>query len=298
MRYFEENESAYNGKIKKIEREDLVEAEFLNNLIQELINNNAFVKKMLEQQGIDTQEQLLQQYEQLTGYTDVKIGQLINGAPETLDTIKEVANAILENKTVIEALNEAVGKKLNKDGDLTGTTATFTSEDEDEPTGWKKLGKLVSGKLENILGRVSIISNNLKYLYKIFGTTDISGLADGTLTGAVSKLNTDLKHQDISEEAVMEGGMFAKVYIESGIVMVHGSIPAATEGFSGTLLTMPEKYAPRFRVCGSVSYTFSTVDNGKVAAVIAEPNGKVVFYVEHLLEYAAPFTLLYPLKRS
>lgn len=111
-------------------------------------------------------------------------------------------------------------------------------------------------------------------------------------------LNTDLKHQDISEEAVMEGGMFAKVYIESGIVMVHGSIPAATEGFSGTLLTMPEKYAPRFRVCGSVSYTFSTVDNGKVAAVIAEPNGKVVFYVEHLLEYAAPFTLLYPLKRS
>ncbi len=192
MRYFEENESAYNGKIKKIEREDLVEAEFLNNLIQELINNNAFVKKMLEQQGIDTQEQLLQQYEQLTGYTDVKIGQLINGAPETLDTIKEVANAILENKTVIEALNEAVGKKLNKDGDLTGTTATFTSEDEDEPTGWKKLGKLVSGKLENILGRVSIISNNLKYLYKIFGTTDISGLADGTLTGAVSKLNTDL----------------------------------------------------------------------------------------------------------
>ncbi|EOS24128.1 hypothetical protein C806_02170 [Lachnospiraceae bacterium 3-1] len=196
MRYFEENESAYNSKIKKIERGDLVEAEFVNNLIQELINNNAFVKKMLEQLGVDIQEQRLQQYEQLTGYTDVKIGQLINGAPETLDTIKEVADAILENETVVEALDEAIGKKLNKDGDLTDTTITYTTEDEEEPTGWKKLGKLVSGKLKNVVNHVSIMSNNLRFLCKLCGTTDISGLADGTLTGAVSMLNTGIQNVD------------------------------------------------------------------------------------------------------
>lgn len=152
------------------------------------------LRKLVEKQAMDAQESLQQQYEQLTGYTDAKIGQLINGAPETLDTIKEVADAILENETIVEALNEAVGKKLNKDGDLTDTTITFAAEDEEEPAGWKKLGKLVSGKLKDILNHVSIMSNNLKFLYKLCGTTDISGLADGTITGAVSMLNTGIEN--------------------------------------------------------------------------------------------------------
>ncbi len=288
----------YTEKIRKFEPTDPAHADLLNMTVQALVNNITFLKRVLGKQGVDIQGQLQQQYEQLTGYTDTKIGELINGAPETLDTIKEVADAILENKNVAEALNEAVGKKLNKEGDASDTTVAFTSEDDENPAAWATMRKIVSGKLKDVLGSVSLMAKNLRYLRKLLGASDISKLADGTVTGALSKLNTDLQHQDISEEAVMEGGMFAKVYIESGIVMVHGSIPAAAEGFSGTLLTMPEKYAPRFRVCGSVSYTFSTVDNGKVAAVIAEPNGKVVFYVEHLLEYAAPFTLLYPLKRS
>ncbi len=212
-------------------------------------------------------------------------------------------------------------ESLWADGDLKDNTCTFESDDEvlvkmGVPTiggesqlegystanggrKWHTMPPLsIKDKFSEAIKKVTTLFHNVRYLYEVLGSSDISNLADGTVTGALSKLNTDLKHQDISEEAVMEGGMFAKVYIESGIVMVHGSIPAAAEGFSGTLLTMPEKYAPRFRVCGSVSYTFSTVDNGKVAAVIAEPNGKVVFYVEHLLEYAAPFTLLYPLKRS
>lgn len=36
-------------------------------------------------------------YSQLTGYTDKKVADLIGGAPETLDTIEEVAAAIKEN---------------------------------------------------------------------------------------------------------------------------------------------------------------------------------------------------------
>lgn len=55
-----------------------------------------------------------QTYEQGTAYTDQKIADLINGAPETLDTIKEVADAIQENESVVEALDEAIGKKANQ----------------------------------------------------------------------------------------------------------------------------------------------------------------------------------------
>ena len=53
-------------------------------------------------------------YQQSTGYTDKKIADLIGGAPETLDTLKEVADAISENKDVVDALNAAIGKKANQ----------------------------------------------------------------------------------------------------------------------------------------------------------------------------------------
>lgn len=53
-------------------------------------------------------------YQQSTGYTDQKIAALIDGAPETMDTIKEVADAIAENKEVVDALNKAIGNKANQ----------------------------------------------------------------------------------------------------------------------------------------------------------------------------------------
>lgn len=53
-------------------------------------------------------------YQNSTAYTDTKIAELINGAPETLDTLKEVADAIQENKTVVDALDAAIGKKANQ----------------------------------------------------------------------------------------------------------------------------------------------------------------------------------------
>lgn len=50
-------------------------------------------------------------YVQSTGYTDNKVAALINGAPSTMDTLKEIANAMEENKTVVETLETAIGNK-------------------------------------------------------------------------------------------------------------------------------------------------------------------------------------------
>lgn len=47
-------------------------------------------------------------------YTNTKISQLINGAPTTLDTLGEIAAAMAENATVVEALDAAIGQKANK----------------------------------------------------------------------------------------------------------------------------------------------------------------------------------------
>lgn len=49
-----------------------------------------------------------------TAFVKAVINALINGAPETLDTLGEVAEAFAENETILAALNEAIGKKLGK----------------------------------------------------------------------------------------------------------------------------------------------------------------------------------------
>lgn len=49
-----------------------------------------------------------------TAFVKMVVNALINGAPETLDTFGEIAEAFAENEAVIDALNEAIGKKLSK----------------------------------------------------------------------------------------------------------------------------------------------------------------------------------------
>ncbi|WP_300801302.1 BppU family phage baseplate upper protein, partial [uncultured Acetatifactor sp.] len=52
-------------------------------------------------------------YEQLAAYTRQQIANLINGAPSSLDTLKEVADAIAAHKTIMDALDAAIGKKAS-----------------------------------------------------------------------------------------------------------------------------------------------------------------------------------------
>lgn len=46
-------------------------------------------------------------------YADKKIVDLVGGAPETLDTLKEVADALEANEDVVEALDAAIGTKAS-----------------------------------------------------------------------------------------------------------------------------------------------------------------------------------------
>lgn len=53
-------------------------------------------------------------YQQATGYADKVAADLIGGAPETLNTINKIADAVKDNKDVVTALNDAIGKKTNQ----------------------------------------------------------------------------------------------------------------------------------------------------------------------------------------
>ena len=69
-------------------------------------------------------------------YTDTKISDLINGAPSTLDTLGEIADAMKTNDDVVAALNTAVGAKANS-SDLTSHTGNTTVHiTANERTAW------------------------------------------------------------------------------------------------------------------------------------------------------------------
>ena len=111
---------------------------------------------------------------------------------------KESTNPI-ENRAVAEELE----KKLNSDGDSKDLTATFTSNDSTNVTEWTDVGLLTSGeKHSSLFQKVATMFKNIRYLYHMLGTADISTLGEGadigTVTGALSKLNSDLQNSMIA----------------------------------------------------------------------------------------------------
>lgn len=68
-------------------------------------------------------------------YTDAKIADLINGAPSTLDTLGEIADAMERGQTVVEALNAAIGTKVDKVSGKGLSTNDFTAEEKSKLAG-------------------------------------------------------------------------------------------------------------------------------------------------------------------
>lgn len=97
------------------------------------VDNTSDVDKpvsMAQQKAIDDA------YANSNKYTDQKIADLINGAPETMDTLKEVADAIEKNKSVVEALDKSIGTKANQNELDTHTGNDTIHITSDERTKW------------------------------------------------------------------------------------------------------------------------------------------------------------------
>ena len=157
----------FSVQVRKFETTDPAHAKLFNAVTQSLLNNDAFLRNIVEllmqkiQQHMDDnsnshnvtkgqvglgnvdntsdmakpvstaqQAALDALYEQLTAYTLQKIADLINGAPSTLDTLGEIAQAMKENESLVAALDVAIGKKANSaefDSHVKDTTAHITA---------------------------------------------------------------------------------------------------------------------------------------------------------------------------
>lgn len=86
-----------------------------------------------------------------------------------------------------------VNTYLTKSGDSTNNSITFTSTDNTNPTEWTDISALTSGeKHSSLFNKISTMFKNVRYLYKTLGTTDISQMGNGTVTGALNELNAKI----------------------------------------------------------------------------------------------------------
>lgn len=76
-------------------------------------------------------------------------------------------------------------------------TVSFISNDttDSNAASWTSVTTLTSGlKIKTALERISTMFKNVRYLYRLLGKTNISAIGDGSVTGAINKIHTDLSN--------------------------------------------------------------------------------------------------------
>lgn len=91
------------------------------------------------------------------------------------------------------SLGPVLAGKLDAIGDSADNTVTYTSDDvaDGSASAWETVQPLTSGeKHESLFAKISKVIKNVRFLYKLLGTTDISGIGSGTVTDILSALNS------------------------------------------------------------------------------------------------------------
>lgn len=141
-----------------------------------------------EGEDTDNAKYYMEQAKQQTGGIPTKVSELENDAGYITKKVSDLTNYY--DKTTVDKKIDAIPKPdltnyLTKTGDGSNLTAAF----EEATT----LEELTTGeKLSSILGKIKLAVKNLKSLIGLIGTTDISTIGDGTITGGLSDVNGKL----------------------------------------------------------------------------------------------------------
>ena len=106
-----------------------------------------------------------------------------------LSNARKIGNASFDGSKDI-ALDE-IGV-LATDGDSKDNIVSFKCVDSTSVTAWTDVSILSTGeKHSSIFNKISTMFKNIRYLYKMLGTTNISAIGDGTVTGGLAAINSN-----------------------------------------------------------------------------------------------------------
>lgn len=141
-----------------------------------------------EGEDTDNAKYYMEQAKQQTGGIPTKVSELENDVGYITKSVSNLTNYY--DKTDVDKKIDEIPKTdltnyLTKTGDGSNLTAAF----EEATT----LDELTTGeKLSSILGKIKLAVKKLKSLIGLIGTTDISTIGDGTITGGLSDVNGNL----------------------------------------------------------------------------------------------------------
>lgn len=142
-----------------------------------------------EGEDTDNAKYYMEQAKLQTGGIPTKVSELENDAGYITKSVSNLTNYY--DKTDVDKKIDEIPKTdltnyLTKTGDGSNLTAAF----EEATT----LEELTTGeKLSSIFGKLKLAVKNIKSLISLIGTTDISTIGDGTITGGLSDVNGKLE---------------------------------------------------------------------------------------------------------
>ena len=151
-------------------------------------------------------------------YVDTKIADLVNAAPETLDTLGEVAQAIQENEDVITALNTVIGTKANKtDVDTLRSKVSTTESNIDRLQSEKANTSDLEVTKSSIPTQISQLNNDAGYITGFSET-------DPTVPNYVKNITQNNINKPLNQRFIFHLYIFSILIIYISLLLKENSI--------------------------------------------------------------------------
>lgn len=156
-------------------------------------------------------------------YADTKVANLVGSAPETMDTLEEVAAAIAAHQDVTDALNAAIGNKVDKVSGKGLSTNDYTTAEKNKLSGIATGAEVNQNAFSNVVvGSTTVAADSKTDTLTLVAGSNVTITPDAT-NDKITIAAKDTTYSDMTGATTSAAG-------------THGLVPAPTSGTANRYL--------------------------------------------------------------
>lgn len=208
-------------------------------------------------------------------YTDTKVAALVNGAPEALNTLQELADALGENTNFATDMATALGNKLDKNasGVITGTSTTPLTLKSNGTVSYLAFNNSSNTQLGYIgvnASKVLVYNGNTVYHSGNLGAATTS--ASGLMTAAmVTKLNSFTEGAEANQNAI------AKIKVGSNTITAAAEQDTVTLAGSNGISIAANVTSKTVTISSSGLLPLTAGSSNKISGALGFENNGVMY---------------------